>query len=196
MENRPAGDGEVVLVIDDEPTIRMLISEVLEEHDYAVLEASDGPSGMRILQSAARIDLLITDVGLPNGMNGRQIADAARQTRPGLKVLFITGYAENAVVGNGQCEVGVGQGYRSVGVDYSIGGICQAGFGFFRQRAQRTDHIRRLPGAYNGVQRGRSDPAITISKQTKRPDVCPARGSYSGTGATPFSTSVAAFLSQ
>jgi signal transduction histidine kinase len=106
-EGRPAGDGEVVLVIDDEPTVRMLISEVLEEHSYAVVEASDGPSGMRILQSATRVDLLITDVGLPNGMNGRQIADAARQTRPGLKVLFITGYAENAVVGNGHLDKGM-----------------------------------------------------------------------------------------
>jgi CheY-like chemotaxis protein len=103
----PAGKGEHVLVIDDEPTIRMLIAEVLEEQGYAVVEASDGPSGMRILQSATRIDLLITDVGLPNGMNGRQIADAARQTRPGLKVLFITGYAENAVVGNGHLDKGM-----------------------------------------------------------------------------------------
>jgi CheY-like chemotaxis protein len=106
-EAKPAGDGEVVLVIDDEPTIRMLISEVLEEHGYAVLEASDGPSAMRILRSDVRIDLLITDVGLPNGMNGRQIADAARQGRPELKVLFITGYAENAVVGNGHLDKGM-----------------------------------------------------------------------------------------
>jgi signal transduction histidine kinase/CheY-like chemotaxis protein len=105
--DRPSGEGEVVLVIDDEPTVRMLISEVLEEHGYSVVEASDGPSGMRILQSAARIDLLITDVGLPNGMNGRQIADAAREARPGLKVLFITGYAENAVVGNGHLDKGM-----------------------------------------------------------------------------------------
>lgn len=95
------GHGEVVLVIDDEPTIRMLIAEVLEEQGYASMEASDGPSGMRILQSSARIDLLITDVGLPNGMNGRQIADAARVLRPNLKVLFITGYAENAALGHG-----------------------------------------------------------------------------------------------
>jgi CheY-like chemotaxis protein len=106
-EAKPAGDGEVVLVIDDEPTIRMLVSEVLEEHGYAVVEASDGPSAMRILRSDVRIDLLITDVGLPNGMNGRQIADAARQGRPELKVLFITGYAENAVVGNGHLDKGM-----------------------------------------------------------------------------------------
>ena len=101
------GDGQIVMVIDDEPTIRMLIAEVLEEHGYATIEASDGPSGMRVLESSARIDLLITDVGLPNGMNGRQIADAARQLRPDLKVLFITGYAENAVVGNGHLETGM-----------------------------------------------------------------------------------------
>ena len=103
----PAGDGEVVMVIDDEPTIRMLISEVLEEQGYATIEASDGPSGMRVLRSAARIDLLITDVGLPDGMNGRQIADAARELRPDLKVLFITGYAENAVVRSGHLEKGM-----------------------------------------------------------------------------------------
>ena len=106
-KDTPSGDGEVVMVIDDEPTIRMLISEILEDQGYATIEASDGPSGMRLLRSSARIDLLITDVGLPNGMNGRQVADAARELRPGLKVLFITGYAENAVVGNGHLEKGM-----------------------------------------------------------------------------------------
>jgi signal transduction histidine kinase/CheY-like chemotaxis protein len=102
-----SGDGEIVLVIDDEPTIRKLIAEVLEDEGYTALEVSDGPSGMRVLQSSERIDLLITDVGLPGGMNGRQIADAARGLRPNLKVLFITGYAENAVVGNGHLEKGM-----------------------------------------------------------------------------------------
>ena len=101
------GRGEVVLVIDDEPSIRMLIAEVLEDLGYASIEASDGPSGMRVLQSPSRIDLLITDVGLPNGMNGRQIADAARALRPELKVLFITGYAENAALGNGYLGKGM-----------------------------------------------------------------------------------------
>ena len=62
---------------------------------------------MRILQSEARIDLLITDVGLPRGMNGRQVADAARLTRPDLKVLFVTGFAENAAIGNGQLPTGM-----------------------------------------------------------------------------------------
>jgi CheY-like chemotaxis protein len=101
------GDGEVVLVIDDEPTIRMLIAEVLAESGYAVIEAPDGPAGMRVLESNARIDLLITDVGLPGGMNGRQVADAARVNRPDLKVLFITGYAENAVIGRGRLDNGM-----------------------------------------------------------------------------------------
>nr|WP_245215027.1 PAS domain S-box protein [Pararoseomonas indoligenes] len=102
-----AGEGETVLVVDDEATVRMLVTEVLEDLGYAAVEAADGASGLKVLQSDLRIDLLVTDVGLPGGMNGRQLADAARQGRPGLKVLFITGYAENAVVGNGHLEPGM-----------------------------------------------------------------------------------------
>jgi PAS domain S-box-containing protein len=101
------GEGETVLVIDDEPTVRSLVVEVLEENGYTAIEAADGPGGLRILQSDTRIDLLITDVGLPGGINGRQVADAARTVRPDLKVLFITGYAENAAVGNGHLEPGM-----------------------------------------------------------------------------------------
>ncbi|MDO9412031.1 MAG: PAS domain-containing protein [Pseudolabrys sp.] len=104
---KAAGAGETVMVIDDEPTIRMLIAEVLEDQGYATIEASDGASGLRVLQSQARIDLLITDVGLPGGINGRQIADAARELRPGLKVLFITGYAENSILANGILDKGM-----------------------------------------------------------------------------------------
>jgi CheY-like chemotaxis protein len=107
MSSDPLGDGEVVLLIDDEPTIRMLVAEVLTEAGYAVIEAPDGPTGLRILESNAKIDLLITDVGLPGGINGRQVADAARVSRPDLKILFITGYAENAVVGGGRLEKGM-----------------------------------------------------------------------------------------
>jgi PAS domain S-box-containing protein len=99
--------GETVLVIDDEPTLRMLIADVLEESGYRVLQAGSGPDGLRVIQSGATIDLLITDVGLPGGMNGRQVADAARIHRPGLKILFITGYAENAAIGNGHLERGM-----------------------------------------------------------------------------------------
>jgi signal transduction histidine kinase/PAS domain-containing protein len=101
------GDGETVLVIDDEPAIRMVISEVLTEAGYRVIEAVDGPSGLRILQAGGRFDLLITDVGLPGGLNGRQVADAARSARPELKVLFITGFAENAAIGNGHLDSGM-----------------------------------------------------------------------------------------
>jgi len=101
------GEGEVVLVIDDDPTVRMLVAEVLADLGYAVIEAPDGPAGLKVLDSNARIDLLITDVGLPGGMNGRQVADAARVTRAGLKVLFITGYAENAVIGKGGLAEGM-----------------------------------------------------------------------------------------
>jgi PAS domain S-box-containing protein len=101
------GHGETVLVVDDEPTIRMLIRDVLIENGYVALEAADGPTALRMLQSNARIELLITDVGLPGGMNGRQVADAARVFRPALKVLFITGYAENALVGNGHLAPGM-----------------------------------------------------------------------------------------
>ena len=101
------GAGETVLVIDDEPTVRMLIVEVLHDAGYVALEAEDGPSGLKILQSDVRVDLLVTDVGLPGGMNGRQVADAARLGRPELKVLFVTGFAENAAVGNGHLEPGM-----------------------------------------------------------------------------------------
>lgn len=83
-----------VMIVDDEPTIRMLVAEVLEDQGYIPIEAGEGASALKVLESDARIDLLVTDVGLPGGMNGRQLADAARIIRPDLKVLFITGYAE------------------------------------------------------------------------------------------------------
>ena len=102
-----AEQGETVLVVDDEPTVRMLVTEVLEELGYTAIEASDSPSGLKVLQSSVRIDLLVTDVGLPGGMNGRQLAEVARAQRPDLKVLFITGYAENAVLNHGHLAVGM-----------------------------------------------------------------------------------------
>ncbi len=103
------GDGDTVLVVDDEATVRLLVTEVLSDLKYESIEAVDGVAALNLLRSKQRVDLLITDVGLPNGINGRQLADAARLLRPGLKVLFITGYAENAVFGHGHlpdgCEV-------------------------------------------------------------------------------------------
>ncbi|KNY22022.1 PAS domain-containing sensor histidine kinase [Methylobacterium sp. ARG-1] len=102
-----AAPGETVLVVDDEPTVRMLVTEVLEDLGYTAIEAADSVAGLKVLQSDVRIDLLVSDVGLPGGMNGRQMAEAGRSTRPGLKVLFITGYAEAAVLGNGQLDPGM-----------------------------------------------------------------------------------------
>lgn len=103
----PAQDGETVLVVDDEPTVRMLVVEVLEELGYTAIEAADSASGLQILTSDVKIDLLVSDVGLPGGMNGRQMADAARVVRPELKVLFITGFAENAMLTGDQLDVGM-----------------------------------------------------------------------------------------
>jgi CheY-like chemotaxis protein len=96
-----------VLVVDDEAVVRMLVVEVLQDLGCVAVECDDGISALQVLQSSRPLDLLITDVGLPNGMNGRQLADAARNLRPGLNVLFITGYAENAVFSHGHVESGL-----------------------------------------------------------------------------------------
>jgi CheY-like chemotaxis protein len=89
-----------VLVIEDEPAVRELVLDMLAEFGYRALEAGDGAAALKILRSGERVDLLLTDLGLP-GMNGRALADAARELRPDLKVLFITGYAENASIARG-----------------------------------------------------------------------------------------------
>ncbi len=99
-----AAAGETVLVVDDELVVRLLIGDMLRDLGYGVVEAADGAEGLRLLQSRPDIDLLVSDVGLSGGMNGRQLADAARLHRPRLKVLFITGYAENALLGKGVLE--------------------------------------------------------------------------------------------
>jgi PAS domain S-box-containing protein len=101
-----AATGETVLVVEDEPVVRGVILEMLHDQGYRTLEAVDGPSGLRVLRTNARIDLLVTDVGLP-GMNGRQLADQARETRPDLKVLFITGYAESVAISDGFLQPGM-----------------------------------------------------------------------------------------
>lgn len=108
VENAPStgmiaaasGSGRTVLVVDDETLVRMLLVDAVTEVGFSGLEAGDGPQALEILASDASIDLLVTDVGLPGGMNGRQLADAARALRPELKILFVTGYAETAVQGD------------------------------------------------------------------------------------------------
>jgi len=109
--------GETVLVVDDEQTVRMLVTDVLEELGYTAIDACDGKAGLQILESKRPIDLLITDVGLPGGMNGRQLADAGTSLRPHLKVLFITGYAENAVIGDGHLKPGMHVLTKPFGMD-------------------------------------------------------------------------------
>ncbi len=99
--------GQTVLLVEDEIAIRELVSEILGDAGYRVITASNGPMGVAILQSNERIDLLVTDVGLPGGLNGRQVADAGRVARPELKVLFVTGYAANAAVGAGHLDKGM-----------------------------------------------------------------------------------------
>jgi CheY-like chemotaxis protein len=93
-----ASNGKTVLVVDDEPSVRMLITDVLEDQGYVTIEVGTGAAALEVLASDAAVDLLVTDIGLPGGMNGRQLADAARTQRADLKILFITGYAENAMM--------------------------------------------------------------------------------------------------
>ena len=93
LESQPGG-GRSILVVDDEIIVRMLMVDLLEEAGHAVIEAHDGASALRALDDAGAIDLLVTDVGLPGGMNGRQLANAVRAARPELGVLFVTGYAD------------------------------------------------------------------------------------------------------
>ena len=89
------GAGETVLVVEDDSAVRLIISNVLQDLGYACLELTAASLCQPLLTSNTPLDLLITDVGLP-GMNGRQIAEIARQHRPDLKILFVTGYAAHA----------------------------------------------------------------------------------------------------
>jgi CheY-like chemotaxis protein len=95
-----------VLVVEDEVIVRELVLEVLAELGLSSISADNGPAGLEILRSKQQVDLLITDIGLP-GLNGQQMADAARLLRPTLKILFMTGYAETAIMGRGGLEMGM-----------------------------------------------------------------------------------------
>ncbi|PPU42669.1 hybrid sensor histidine kinase/response regulator [Xanthomonas arboricola] len=104
---RSAAQSCTVLLVEDETAIRVLMSEVLGEAGYRVIETAEGSAAVERLRSQEAIDLLVTDVGLTGGLNGRQVADAGRQYRPALPVLFVTGYAATAAVGAGQLEEGM-----------------------------------------------------------------------------------------
>ena len=102
-----AASGETILVVEDEEKVRAASVEMLEELGYRVLEASDGPSALKLLDGSPAIDLLFTDVVLPSGMNGKQLADQIRRELPTVKVLYTTGYARNAIVHHGRLDPGV-----------------------------------------------------------------------------------------
>lgn len=122
----PAGSGETVLVVDDESTVRLMIADVLRDMGYRVIEAADSITAMAVLRSDRRIDLLVTDVGLPGGMNGRQLAEAARELRHELNVMFVTGYAENAVLNSGHLSPGMQLLTKPFTVDALVMGIQAA----------------------------------------------------------------------
>ncbi|WP_280790504.1 response regulator [Methylobacterium sp. 88A] len=146
--------------MDNEPTVRILVTEVLEDLGYTAIEASDGPAGLKVLRSNVRIELLVTDVGLPGGMNGRQVADAARVGRPSLKVLYITGYAENAVVGNGH-PAGT---TRNLSVTKP--GPARSRFNCWHHpiTTAEIDPTRTLNNAFAALQTCRSSPWQTIDR--------------------------------
>ena len=109
-------EGERVMLVEDDPAVRMLVVDVLDDLGYHVIAAADGREAQRLLADRPRIDLLITDVGLP-GLNGRQVADLARAAVPGLKVLFVTGYAEQAAIRSGFLDPGMDMIMKPFAID-------------------------------------------------------------------------------
>jgi PAS domain S-box-containing protein len=101
------GGGETILVVEDNPEVRRLVLRQLRELGYAVIEAANGPQALKILEDGAAIDLLFTDVVMPGGMTGRQLADAAKIRRPDLKTLFTSGYTEDSILRLGKLDPGV-----------------------------------------------------------------------------------------
>ncbi|NVL32077.1 response regulator [Pseudomonas syringae pv. actinidiae] len=103
----PVQTERTIMIVDDERPFVCWLPKSSKTRVISPSRRERGASALRVLESDVRIDLLVTDVGLPGGMNGRQLADAARIIRPDLKVLFITGYAENAIIGNGHLVPGM-----------------------------------------------------------------------------------------
>jgi PAS domain S-box-containing protein len=98
---------ETILVLEDDDDVRRYSADSLRELGYRVIEAHEGPSALRLLEREPRVDLLFTDVVLPGGLTGAQVAAQARALRPTLKVLFTTGYARNAIIHHGRLDKGV-----------------------------------------------------------------------------------------
>ena len=120
LKNTPASPSKrdiCILLVDDQVTVREPLAEVLAELGYRVTQAGDGAQGLNILSSSQPVDFLISDVGLPGHLNGRQLADAARLLRPALKVLFITGYADIAASAGGLAGQGMEVMVKPFGLD-------------------------------------------------------------------------------
>lgn len=101
------GNGKTALVIDDDAAVRMVVCDALTELGYSVFDAVNGALGLQVLHANKTVDLLVTDVGLPGGLNGRQVADAARTAQPNLKILFVTGYDESIALGENYLDPGM-----------------------------------------------------------------------------------------
>ncbi|WP_207865833.1 PAS domain-containing protein [Pseudomonas sp. 58(2021)] len=121
-ETPAVATGETVVVVEDDPAVRMLVMDLLKELGYRAHEAEDAKGALPLLESDLRVDLLVTDVGLP-GMNGRQLAEIARQHRPGLKVLFMTGYAQKAAERQGFLEDGMDMVAKPFSIEQLAGKI-------------------------------------------------------------------------
>jgi CheY-like chemotaxis protein len=99
------GNGEIILVVEDDDGVRQYASEILRDLSYQVIEAKDSASALRLLDADKKFDLLLTDVVLP-GKNGRELANEVEARRPGTKIIFMTGYSRNAIVHHGRLDRG------------------------------------------------------------------------------------------
>ena len=103
----PDDTAATILLVEDDEEVNRFATEVLREEGYNVISTHEGPSALRLLDANPNIDLLFTDVVLPGGMNGRQLADEALRRRPNLKVLYATGYTRNAIIHQGRLDADV-----------------------------------------------------------------------------------------
>ena len=107
MDREPPGDGKRILVVEDDDLVRSHVAQLLGLLGYQVTLAATGPEALAILDRGEAVDALFTDMNMPGGLNGRQVAEEARRRRPGLPVLFTSGYTENAIVHSGRLENGM-----------------------------------------------------------------------------------------
>lgn len=104
---RPDAGGETILVVEDDADVRAFVVAALGGFGYDIVEAADGPSALALLETGRAVDLLFTDIVLPGGMNGRELAEQAGKHRPGIAVVYTSGYAANALIHNGRLDAGV-----------------------------------------------------------------------------------------